>query len=97
LIFFFTILDWVPAPEQFDTDSEAEQLVRRFQTLFHEARQPRDGLVTYFEPVKGEEDAASVSRVLQMVGVGVGDKVVVGGIKTGIMRYCGSTAFASGY
>ncbi|XP_076338969.1 CAP-Gly domain-containing linker protein 4-like isoform X2 [Tachypleus tridentatus] len=34
--------------------------------------------------------------VLQSVGVNIGDKVIVGGAKVGILRFCGATHFAPG-
>ncbi|XP_015914966.1 CAP-Gly domain-containing linker protein 4 [Parasteatoda tepidariorum] len=34
--------------------------------------------------------------VLKSMGIQIGDKVIVGGAKVGILRYCGATQFASG-
>ncbi|XP_035209279.1 CAP-Gly domain-containing linker protein 3-like [Stegodyphus dumicola] len=34
--------------------------------------------------------------VLRSIGIQIGDKVVVGGAKVGILRYCGATQFAQG-
>jgi len=51
--------------------------------------------LNWYEPPRGE-DAIAVIEGLHAIGLAIGDKVVVGGIKTGTLRYCGKTAFASG-
>ncbi|ELU18914.1 hypothetical protein CAPTEDRAFT_180238 [Capitella teleta] len=81
-----TPLDCIPDPEAFDPDSETGQLVRQLQRLFHEAEEnPPMPLNAYNE-----------SSTEEMYGLKVGDKVVVGGVKTGYLRFCGPTDFADG-
>ena len=89
------LLALLPADGSFDPECEAGQRVSLLRNLLSEARQSAFGILNWYEPPKGE-DAVAVMEGLQKLGVGLGDKVVVGGIKTGILRYCGKTAFASG-
>ena len=69
-----TPLDCVPDPGAFDPDSETGQLVRQLQHLFQEAEEnPPVPLNTSYGESSHDE--------LHALGLQVGDKVLVGGVK----------------
>lgn len=90
----FFVSEWLPVAENYDPDSEAERQIILFRTLLEQARSPSNVAIRY--PPPNDDDAAIINRALQMTGVKVGDKVMVGGIKAGVLRYCGKTGFSEG-
>ncbi|KAK7487524.1 hypothetical protein BaRGS_00021226 [Batillaria attramentaria] len=83
-------IDCVPDPSNFDNDSDMGRLVQRVRKTLQEA--------TPSSPNKPPPnyDLVHSKVTLQALGLQLGDKIFVNGVKTGYLRYCGPTEFASG-
>lgn len=76
-------LDWLPDPDGFEQESETRKLVLRLKRILEEA-EPPDADDSNQVTSLSSEDGSRISRVLQAIGVRVGDKVIVGGVKVSI-------------
>lgn len=83
-------VDCVPDPNNFDNDSDMGRLVQRVRKTLQEAApsSPNKPPPNY--------DLVHSKVTLQALGLQLGDKIFVSGVKTGYLRYCGPTEFASG-
>ncbi|KAK7099935.1 CAP-Gly domain-containing linker protein 3-like isoform X2 [Littorina saxatilis] len=83
-------IDSVPDAANFDTDSDMARLVQRVRKTLQEAApsSPSKPPPNY--------DLVHSKVTLQALGLQLGDKIVVNGVKSGYLRYCGPTEFASG-
>jgi len=77
-------------PTDESLDSDATHVVEKISRILDEA-----------EPVPPQQNSPSYENVqskvtLQSMGLHIGSKVVVGGVKTGVLRYCGPTEFSTG-
>ncbi|BFY99568.1 hypothetical protein BsWGS_02608 [Bradybaena similaris] len=83
-------VDCVPDPSSFEEDSSMLQLVTKVKKTLSEAVPPSQ---KQFPP---NYDFVQSKVTLQVLGLALGDKILVGGVKSGILRYCGPTEFAPG-
>lgn len=83
-------IDCVPDPSNFESDSDMGRLVQRVRKTLQEA--------TPSSPNKPPPnyDLVHSKVTLQALGLQLGDKIFVSGVKTGYLRYCGPTEFSSG-
>ncbi|XP_076463059.1 CAP-Gly domain-containing linker protein 3-like isoform X2 [Babylonia areolata] len=83
-------IDCVPDPNNFDADSDMSNLAKRVRKTLQEASpsSPSKPPPNY--------DLVHSKVTLQALGLQLGDKIVVSGVKSGYLRYCGPTEFASG-
>ncbi|KAI0207755.1 CAP-Gly domain-containing linker protein 4 [Lamellibrachia satsuma] len=86
-----TPLDCVPDINVFGADTEMGKLVRRLHKVFQESKSS-----PLRAPPVSKADVSQVRVALSSLGLKIGSQVVVGGVKTGILRYCGMTDFAPG-
>ncbi|XP_060575926.1 CAP-Gly domain-containing linker protein 3-like isoform X5 [Ruditapes philippinarum] len=83
-------LDCIPDPTALDCDPDMPKTVMKLKKTLQEADSESD------KRPPPNYDLVQSKVTLQALGINLGDKVVVGGIKTGTLRYCGPTEFASG-
>lgn len=88
-------LDRIPAdcvsdPNAFEPESEMGILVTKIRKLFADVSEKS----VPHSPINLEAQQANAT--LLALGIKVGDRVVVGGMKTGILRFCGGTQFSTG-
>lgn len=83
-------LDCIPDPSALDSDPDMPKTVLKLKKTLQEA-----GSESEKRPPPNY-DLVQSKVTLQALGISLGDKVVVGGVKTGTLRYCGPTEFASG-
>ncbi|XP_021359744.1 CAP-Gly domain-containing linker protein 3-like isoform X2 [Mizuhopecten yessoensis] len=83
-------LECIPDPTNLDSDPEMAKLVVKLKKTLQESCQP----VIKVPPPNYDLIQSKVT--LQALGITLGDKVVVGGVKTGTLKYCGPTEFAGG-
>ncbi|XP_025109929.1 CAP-Gly domain-containing linker protein 3-like isoform X2 [Pomacea canaliculata] len=83
-------IDCVPEASNNEVDSDKGLLIQKVRKTLQEA--------TPSSPNKPPPnyDLVHSKVTLQALGLQLGDKIVVSGIKTGYLRYCGPTEFASG-
>ncbi|XP_059153165.1 CAP-Gly domain-containing linker protein 3-like isoform X2 [Physella acuta] len=82
-------VDCVPDPASFDEDSNMQHLVAKVRKTLSEATPPAMKTPPNYDLVHSKV-------TLQALGLSLGDKILVGGMKNGILRYCGPAEFASG-
>ncbi|KAL3867597.1 hypothetical protein ACJMK2_040479 [Sinanodonta woodiana] len=85
-----TALDCIPDPSELDSDPEIHKTVIKLKKTLSE----NTSVVEKRPPPS--YDLVQSKVTLQSLGLAIGDKVVVGGIKMGTLRYCGPTEFAAG-
>ncbi|XP_071142130.1 CAP-Gly domain-containing linker protein 3-like isoform X1 [Mytilus galloprovincialis] len=85
-----TPIECIPDPSDLDSDPDMGKLVIKLKKVLQEASQPAPKLPP------PNYDLVQSKVTLQSLGLDLGDKVVVGGLKTGTLRYCGPTEFANG-
>ncbi|XP_074640389.1 CAP-Gly domain-containing linker protein 4-like isoform X2 [Tubulanus polymorphus] len=85
-----TALECLPDQAKIDKDSEMGKLVGKMRKMLSDAEpaSPKQSPPNY--------DLVPSKVTLQSIGVKLGDRVIVGGIKGGTLRYCGPTEFAAG-
>ncbi|XP_028407619.1 CAP-Gly domain-containing linker protein 3-like [Dendronephthya gigantea] len=84
-----TPLNTIPEASTFERDSPSAVIANKLRRLLCEAETSGSE--------SGMESATDSSvNILDIMGLKIGDKVVVGDSKVGILRYCGSTDFAEG-
>ncbi|KAL4236501.1 CAP-Gly domain-containing linker protein 4 [Mactra antiquata] len=82
-------LDCIPDTSALDSDPEMPKTVMKLKKTLTEAG-------TENKRPPPNYDLVQSKVTLQALSINLGDKVVVGGIKEGTLRYCGPTEFASG-
>lgn len=80
-------MECVPDVSAYEPDSEPALIAAKMSRLLSEAEPPA-------QSVNEQENESSVS--LSSLGLKVGDRVLLGGTKGGILRFFGATEFASG-
>ncbi|XP_035829126.1 CAP-Gly domain-containing linker protein 3 [Aplysia californica] len=85
-----TPLDCIPDLSSFDESSNMGHLIKKVKKTLSEAVPP-----TSRQPPPNY-DLVQSKVTLQALGLATGDKILVGGVKSGILRYCGPTEFSSG-
>ncbi|KAK3095868.1 hypothetical protein FSP39_020144 [Pinctada imbricata] len=85
-----TALECIPDPTNLDSDPEMGKIVFKLRKTLQEACQPTPKVPP------PNYDLVQSKVTLQAMGLTLGDKVLVGGIKTGTLRYCGPAEFAAG-
>ncbi|CAG0888530.1 unnamed protein product [Darwinula stevensoni] len=88
-----TPLECVPEASTFDLIPDVQEVIGKMRRLLSPDCNGRNGHGTL---TKQSFESISGRAVLQAMGLKVGDKVVVGGNKTGTLRYCGTTEFSTG-
>ncbi|KAJ8306320.1 hypothetical protein KUTeg_016865 [Tegillarca granosa] len=83
-------LECVPDPSDLDSDPDMAELVSKLRKTLQEASQPHP------KQPPPNYDLVQSKVTLQAMGLSLGDKVLVGGSKSGTLRYCGPTEFAAG-
>uniref|UniRef100_A0A0B7AJW1 CAP-Gly domain-containing protein n=1 Tax=Arion vulgaris TaxID=1028688 RepID=A0A0B7AJW1_9EUPU len=83
-------VDCVPDPSSYEEDSNMQQLVAKVKKTLSEALPPSQ------KQPPPNYDLVQSKVTLQALGLALGDKILVGGMKSGILRYCGPTDFAPG-
>ncbi|CAB3993805.1 CAP-Gly domain-containing linker 3-like isoform X2, partial [Paramuricea clavata] len=84
-----TPLNTIPEASTFERDSPSAVIANKLRRLLSEAETSGSE--------SGMDSATDSSvNVLDIIGLKIGDKVMVGDSKMGILRYCGSTDFAKG-
>lgn len=83
-------IDCVQDPNNFESDSDMASLAHRVKKTLH------DALPSSPNKPPPNYDLVHSKVTLQALGLQLGDKIVVSGIKSGYIRYCGPTEFASG-
>ncbi|KAL5015773.1 hypothetical protein ScPMuIL_005362 [Solemya velum] len=86
-----TPLDCVPDPAN-QSDPDITKLAVRLRKTLEEASQHAPSV----KQPPPNYDLVQSKVTLQAMGLSLGDKVVVGGLKIGTLQYCGPTEFASG-
>ncbi|GFO03242.1 Cap-gly domain-containing linker protein 3 [Plakobranchus ocellatus] len=83
-------VDCVPDPNTLNENTAIAGLVIKLKKTLSEALppSPRKPPPNY--------DLVHSKVTLQALGLALGDKIMVGGVKSGTLRYCGPTEFASG-
>ncbi|RUS77086.1 hypothetical protein EGW08_015169 [Elysia chlorotica] len=83
-------VDCVPDPSSLNENTAMASLVIKLKKTLSEALppSPRKPPPNY--------DLVHSKVTLQALGLALGDKILVGGVKSGTLRYCGPTEFASG-
>lgn len=83
-------LECIPDPSELDSDPDMARQIIKLKKVLQEASQPAPKLPP------PNYDLVQSKVTLQSMGLEIGDKVMVGGMKTGTLRYCGPTEFANG-
>lgn len=83
-------LDCIPDPSALDSDPDMPKTVMKLKKTLQDAATQSE------KRPPPNYDLVQSKVTLQALGINLGDKVVVGGIKTGTLRYCGPTEFAAG-
>ncbi|XP_052775253.1 CAP-Gly domain-containing linker protein 3-like isoform X2 [Mya arenaria] len=83
-------LDCIPDPSNLDSDPDVPRTVLKLKKTLTEA----DNDANHRPPPN--YDLVQSKVTLQALGINIGDKVVVSGVKSGTLRYCGPTEFATG-
>ncbi|KAI8786616.1 CAP-Gly domain-containing linker protein 3 [Biomphalaria glabrata] len=82
-------VECVPEPSTFQEDHNMQMLAVKVKKTLSEAMPP----VLKQAP---SYDLVHSKVTLQALGLTIGEKILVGGVKGGTLRYCGPTEFASG-
>ncbi|XP_046583518.1 CAP-Gly domain-containing linker protein 4-like isoform X1 [Haliotis rubra] len=82
--------DCVPDPAGFNQDTDMAKLVNKIKKTLQEAAPPSP------KQPPPNYDLVQSKVTLQALGLRLGDKVLVGGCKTGTLQYCGPAEFATG-
>lgn len=85
-----TALECIPDPSNLDSDPEMAKIVVKLRKTLQEACQPAP------KQPPPNYDLVQSKVTLQSLGLTLGDKVMVGGLKIGTLRYCGPAEFAAG-
>ncbi|XP_060081440.1 CAP-Gly domain-containing linker protein 4-like isoform X1 [Ylistrum balloti] len=83
-------IECIPDPTNLDSDPEMAKLVVKLKKTLQESCQPA------IKVPPPNYDLVQSKVTLQALGITLGDKVVVGGVKTGTLKYCGPAEFAGG-
>ncbi|ESO02289.1 hypothetical protein HELRODRAFT_188652 [Helobdella robusta] len=84
--------DWLPSTDSYEISTEIKKTVSELKTLLEKS--PSNSTSFFSHTPK---ESTQISCILKSLDVKIGDKVFVGGVKTGILRYCGPTLFAGGF
>ncbi|CAL1530139.1 unnamed protein product [Lymnaea stagnalis] len=82
-------VDCVPDPVSFEDDSNMQLLATKVKKTLSEATPPSMKQPPNYDTVHSKV-------TLQALGLNLGEKIIVGGVKSGILRYCGPAEFATG-
>ncbi|XP_052256727.1 CAP-Gly domain-containing linker protein 3-like isoform X3 [Dreissena polymorpha] len=83
-------LDCIPDPSELDSDPDMPKTVIKLKKTLTDADNDSG------KRPPPNYDLVQSKVTLQALGISLGDKVIVGGVKTGTLRYCGPTEFAPG-
>ncbi|XP_077981487.1 CAP-Gly domain-containing linker protein 3-like [Glandiceps talaboti] len=86
-----TPLDCIPDPDAIDLNAEMSSNAIKLKRMYvteSEFQIPKYNTVSY--------DSVPGKVLLSSLGLNLGDRVMVGGVKVGTLRFCGTTQFATG-
>ncbi|CAH1775616.1 unnamed protein product [Owenia fusiformis] len=88
-----TAFECIPEPGLFESNSDMNKLVFKMRKALSEAESQcsssNNDYVANYDNVPGKV-------TLQSLGVHIGERIMVGGVKCGILKFCGPTEFAPG-
>ena len=81
----FLCADWLPDPGSFEPGSETGRVAEEMRKMLEEAEPPADSLMSFGDTASATHAVQTSSKALQELGIRIGDKVVVGGMKVNLI------------